>query len=83
MRATCSWCHAIVQMPDTFDPKDPKREAVCSIECRDAEAKFRLMYSDEQIGLRNFAEFGINPNHRGGKGAKGKQGKASPPQSEA
>lgn len=66
MKAACVWCLAIVKMPDTFDPKDKCKDVVCSKFCAQQEAHFRLYYSDENIGLRNFDDFGINPNHRGG-----------------
>lgn len=69
VRDCCIWCGSICTRPEGFDPK--KNILVCSKECLQAEQAFRMQFSDECIGLRNFQEFGINPNHRGNH-AKGK-----------
>ena len=60
---TCVWCNSICKRPKGFDPK--KNILVCSKECLQAEQQFRLYYTDELIGLRNYEQHGINPNHRG------------------
>jgi hypothetical protein len=72
MKACCAWCLCIVTMPDTFDPKDPNKDVVCTKECAENERRFRMYYSDELIGLRNFEQHGVNPNQRGNHGKKAK-----------
>lgn len=64
-KGCCVACHKLVAMPDDFDPKDKHKDCVCSQKCAEKERNFRLFFSDEQIGLRNFDEHGVNPNNRG------------------
>lgn len=59
----CIWCHKFCTHPKGFDPK--KSILVCSTECGNKEKAFRLHFSDVNIGLKNMADFGVNPNHRG------------------
>jgi len=66
----CIWCHKICTRPATFD--NTKHFLVCSDQCRNAEANFRLYFSDSEIGERNMRDFGVNPNHRGKHGKKEK-----------
>ncbi len=65
VRDCCVWCLKICTRPEGFDSK--RNVLVCSAECLKSEQSFRIYFSDENIGLRNFQEFGINPNHRGKK----------------
>jgi hypothetical protein len=48
-KTCCVWCWRTIILPDTYDPKDPKTDAICSDPCREAEYKFRQMFSDEAI----------------------------------
>lgn len=68
IRDVCIWCSKICTRPEGFDPQ--KNILVCSKECMQAEQAFRMHFSDENIGLRNFEQHGINPNHRGQNGKK-------------
>jgi hypothetical protein len=65
--ACCRWCLKIIKMQDTFDPKGTI-DSICSDACRVNETAFMTWFSDEAIGLRNYEQFGVNPNHRGKKG---------------
>lgn len=65
VNACCVWCLKLVKMPDGFNPKSKTQDAICSPECKQSETQFRLHFSDELIGQRNFEQFGVNPNHRG------------------
>jgi hypothetical protein len=69
-KGACVWCHAIVNLGDDYNPKDRKKDCVCSKECAVKEREFRVNCSDEQIGLRNYRDYGVNPNHRGRHGKK-------------
>ena len=64
-KAACRWCGCLCNMHDSFEHDNPKKDAICSKECLEKEQHFMLMYSDENIGLRNYEEFGVNPNDRG------------------
>lgn len=66
--ACCRWCLKIIKMPDTFDPKSKAQDAVCSDACKAQENAFMIWWSNESIGLRNYEQHGVNPNHRGKKG---------------
>lgn len=68
----CVWCSKLCRVET---PPAPNQDTVCSEACKKAETRFRLLNSDEQIGLRNYAEHGVNPNHRG----RGKCSKSTPP----
>ncbi len=61
----CQWCWRLVTQPKGFDAK--KGIIVCSDECMRMERGFRLHFSDMNIGLRNMADHGVNPNDRGRK----------------
>jgi hypothetical protein len=58
----CVWCSQLVRVKE---PPKKGHDTVCSKACQEKEIKFRQRFSDEQIGLRNYREHGINPNHRG------------------
>ena len=58
----CVWCGKLVVTPEK---PDLKHDVVCSAKCQEYEYWFRLTYSDERIGLRNYEEHGINPNKLG------------------
>jgi hypothetical protein len=62
----CAWCNTLVQVAEK---PAPNQDTVCSEICKEAETRFRRMNTDEQIGLRNYTEHGVNPNHRGRKKA--------------
>lgn len=58
----CVWCSKIVTVKEL-----PKKgyDTVCSKECHQKELAFRRLNSNEQIGLQNYRDHGVNPNHRG------------------
>jgi hypothetical protein len=58
----CVWCGKLVV---TSHKPNVKQDVVCSDKCKQCEYWFRMTYSDERIGLRNFEEHGVNPNNRG------------------
>ena len=58
----CVWCSKLVWVDE---PPKKGSDTVCSDECKKKEIRFRIQNSDEQIGLRNFRDYGVNPNHRG------------------
>jgi hypothetical protein len=60
----CVWCNKLCRVKEL--PK-PGYDTVCSKECHKKEMQFRLRFSDEQIGLDNYKDHGVNPNHRGKK----------------
>lgn len=62
-KCACAWCLKIIEVKD-YDPKG-KKDTVCSSECRTKEISFRMYFSDENIGDRNFTNNGVNPNKRG------------------
>lgn len=68
----CAWCNKFCRVES---PPAPNQDTVCSEACKQAEARFRLFFSDEQIGLRYQMQTGINPNHRG----RGKCGRSTFP----
>lgn len=58
----CVWCSKLCWVDK---PPGKGSDTVCSDECGKRELDFRRRNSDEQIGLRNYRDHGINPNHRG------------------
>jgi hypothetical protein len=50
-KSVCSWCLAIVSVPNNFDEK--KHSAVCSPACKAGEMVFRYWMSDEEVNKRN------------------------------
>jgi len=62
----CVWCSRLCTRPQGFD--NTKNLLVCSDECMRMERGFRLHFSDVNIGLRNMADHGVNPNERGKRG---------------
>jgi hypothetical protein len=58
----CVYCNKLVRVKEL-----PQKgyDTVCSKECHQKELDFRRRNSDEQIGLRNYRDHGVNPNHRG------------------
>lgn len=63
-KTACVQCLKIVWV-DKLPAKG--HETVCGEECKQKELAFRREWSDEQIGLRNYRDHGVNPNHRGRK----------------
>lgn len=71
MKGACVWCNKIVTLPQGYN--STVNEVVCSKECKQIEMTFRMHFSDDNIGLRNYQDHGINPNHRGRHGKKTKK----------
>ena len=70
--ATCNHCLSIIEVEAGYNPMIHRRW--CSKECFEKDAYFEEEYSDENIGVRNYKEFGIN-THTGER----KCGKSTPP----
>ena len=66
IRTACVWCNTIIQVQDNYN--DLTHKAVCDEKCAAKERAFVSHFSNENIGKRNEAEFGINPNNRGRHG---------------
>lgn len=58
--ACCNHCLAFIEVETSYNPMIHRR--YCGVECIKADAKFEEYYSDENIGLRDYEEFGINTN---------------------
>jgi len=57
-QACCNWCLSFIEVETGYNPQIHRR--YCSTECIEEDAEFEQYYSDENIGIRDYEEYGIN-----------------------
>lgn len=65
--ATCGWCLRFIRPETGYNPMIHTR--YCTRDCWIADLRFRVYFSDENIGLMNYELYGFNNNpQKGGEG---------------